>query len=427
MSEQRVSACMMTVALVLAAWLSVPAFGADSATVDTAPFARVMAKAWSRDKVFTKVRGAFFANNTLYVAGVPRGLAAIDPATGITRWMHVGRYPVDTRPTRLNGTLAFAEGGELVGVDNATGVEKSRTKVRVGIRTPVYPTDEGYWVVTAGDDRVYGVSPTDGRRYWHVTVNDIVVGSAWTAEEPDIAFYMTTTGTLSCVGLRLHDFLWQTPMRKPVCSAPALDYPTIFVGCEDYYLYAFSAKSGRESWKICLSAPVLDKPMVTNGRVYVTTTDKVLHAVDIAQQEELWSLPDSGSILTATPTHVIVRRVIKDLHLISVIDATTGKVVAQATSLKHDFFVADPQSGVFFAVNEEGDVLALGLRSVIEQMADAQSAEKSKKLSQAQSSTPATTVPPKPVANPKSSPAPSATPTTTAKPAGGGQKYYLVH
>ena len=431
MPQQRASACVAVTAVLLTASLALPALCAEPSAVDTSSFARIMAKAWNRDNIFERVKGAYVANDTLYVLGAPRGLAAIDPATGVTRWLHVGRYPVDTQPTRLGDITSFAEGGELVGVSEKLGVEVSRTKVRVGVLAPVYPTEEDYWVVTAGDDRVYGVSPKDGRRLWHLTVNDIVTGTDWDPAFPELAVYMTRNGVLSGVGLKLRGFLWQTPFRKPACSPPTMAHPLVFVGCEDYFLYAIMTRSGVESWKVCLSAPVLDKPVVANGRVYVTTTDRVLHAVDIARQEEVWAVPDSGRVLTASPEWVVTQRPAQDMHLLTVVNAATGKIAAQAASTRHDYLVADPDSGFFFGVNQTGSVLALGVRSLVEAQAAAQAAKASEKLSRAQAATTTTTVAAKaPAATVpgKSSGAPSATPTTTAKPSGGsgGGKKYIV-
>lgn len=428
MSQQRASACVAVTALLLAASLALPAFCADASAVDTSSFARIMAKVWNRDNIFERVKGAYVANDTLYVLGAPRGLAAIDPATGATRWLHVGRYPVDTQPTRLGDIVSFAEGGELVGVSEKLGAEVSRTKVRVGVLAPVYPTEENYWVVSAGDDRVYGVSEKDGRRLWHLTVNDTVTGSDWDPTFPELAVYMTRVGVLSGVGLKLRGFLWQTPFRKPACSPPTIVHPLVFVGCEDYFLYALMARSGVESWKVCLSAPVLDKPIVANGRVYVTTNDHVLHAVDIAQQQEVWALPDSGRVLTASPEWVVTQRMVEDAHLLTVINAATGKVAAQAASTRHDYLVADPDSGFFFAVNQTGSVLALGVRSLVEAQASAQATKASEKLSRAQAATTTTTAPAKPATTTVPG-KPSSVTTTTAKPSGsgGGQKYFLVH
>ncbi len=432
MSEERGRRCAVAAVVFLLALPVCAALAADAATTDTATFARLMAKAWSRDRVFERVKKVCVADGTLYVLGAPRGLDAIDPATGITRWLHVGRYPVDTPPTRLEGVVSFAEGGELVGIDEKTGLEKSRTKIRVGVRTPVYP-HEDYWTVASGDDRVYGLSPTDGRRLWHVTINDLVTGSDWRAENPEVSVFMTRTGTLTAVDLDIRGIAWQTPFRKPECSAPTLAPPLVFVGCEDYYLYALSVKSGLEQWKVCLSAPVLEKPVAAHGRVYATTADGVLHAVDIERQEVLWANPQGGRVLTATEEWVVLHRRTKELNLIAVADAATGKVTAQATARDHEYFAADPTSGIFIAANERGDVLAIGVRKVVEAQAAARAARASERLSQTQSRA-TTPTPPSagtPAASPATvrpaAPAPAATPTTTAKPSGGGPKYFLVH
>ena len=336
---------------------------------------RLLARLWRKTGTFTKVYRATLIGDTLYVAGTPRGLEAVDVATGLPRWMHLGEYPVDVAPTVKENIVYTVEGGRFVSIDATTGTELTRTKSKVGSVTPVYPGEHA-WVIGSGDGHVYGLGPgagrSAGRKVWRVLVDDFITASTWDGDK--LAYFLNARGAVYAASVPAQKLAWHYQLRKPACSPLALSGGVVYVGCEDYYLYALDAASGSVRWRVVLAAPVLDAPVVVGSRLYVATKDGVLHAVDTETHSEVWSNPNAGRVLTTTPDHLIFLRVVDGVNHVGVADAATGQVISEATAMHYETFAAAPEKGVFYAVSKNGDVLAVGDRAAMK--AAEQAAEK---------------------------------------------------
>ena len=121
---------------------------------------------------------------------------------------------------------------------------------------------------------------------------------------------------------------------------------------------------GDVQWKLSLSAPVLTTPVVVGSRIYAATTEKLIHAVDLNTQTDLWTIP-GDRLLTTTPEHLIFLRKDKDTNVIGMADAATGKVISEMTADQYVLFAAPTEGGIFYAVGKTGDVLAIGDRAAV--------------------------------------------------------------
>lgn len=335
--------------------------GTGAGSVSPALPSRFLVKLWQVPVMFDRARVATLAGDSLYLAGTPRGIMAIDTATGLPRWRQSGSYVVDADVTLCGTALVYSEGGRLVSRDAKTGEELHRVKTRLGIISPVYAT-ENSWVFAAGSDQLYGVTPGSGLRTGHVTMDAAALASTWDGK--DTAYFLTTSGSLYAVSVSTQSITWQCKFRKPFCSAPALSHDMIFVGCQDYFLYAIDAESGLAMWQVPVEAPALETPVAAHGIVYVRTTDGILHAIEIATQKELWRMANGGQALTATKDRLILVRREADGNIVMVVNPADGSVLATATALRAEMFRADPESGIFYAVAANGETVAIAEKSV---------------------------------------------------------------
>jgi len=331
-----------------------------SHSVDGISPSRLLVKLWTLPGAFAEVKRVTLLHGRLYIAGKPRGIEVIDARDGTRLWRHDGRYLVDEVPTVYEDTVLLVEGGEFVTVSGNTGRELSRSRTRLGAVTPLFPGRD-CWAVGSTNDRVYGLFPNSGRRFWHITLDGHIENI--TPRGHNMLYVQTSAGSLYAVSRSRREVMWHHKFPKPDCSPAALVGDTLFIGCEDYYFYMLSIEKGDVSSKICLSAAVMGKPVVTKSHAFVTTTDGVLHAVDRGTYSVAWALPNAERVLTTTPEHVIFLRRDGTTNLIGVAEAGTGKIISQATALRYDFFAADPNAGVFYAVARNGDVLAIADRT----------------------------------------------------------------
>jgi hypothetical protein len=168
-----------------------------------------------------------------------------------------------------------------------------------------------------------------------------------------------------CTNMQEMEITWNHQFPRLSCSGPALAGDTVYVGSSDYYLYALNALIGDVQWKLSLSAPVLDTPVIVGSRLYVATTEHLIHAVDLNTQKDLWTIPGER-LLTTTPEHLIFLRRDRGVNIIGMADAATGKVISEMAAGQYVLFAAPPVGGIFYAVGQTGDVLAMGDRAAVE-------------------------------------------------------------
>jgi len=371
---------------------------------------RAFVRLWQKSGAFEKIAFASVDGPTLYLAGAPRGLEAVEVETGHSQWMHPGVLPADFPPIEYAKVLYLVEGGRLVTINPETGEELGRVKPRFSFFTPAYPT-ERYCIFAAGDQYVYAVTNDKGARAWRAAIDGQPTGSTWNTDDT-MMYFATSRGVLYGVSMTAMEITWQLPFSRQSCSSPTLAGDTVYIGSSDYYLYAVNALIGDVQWKLSLSAPVLETPMVVGSRVYAATTEKLIHAVDLSTQKELWTLPGDRP-LTSTPEHLIFLRKDKDVNVIGMADLATGKVISEMTAEKYVLFAAPAEGGVFYAVGKTGDVLAIGDRAAAEAREAAKEAARKAALT-APAAAPSTAATAPAEAPSAATTAPAAAPSTTS-------------
>jgi outer membrane protein assembly factor BamB len=323
--------------------------------------ARAFVRLWQAPCAFPKTVFASTDGSTLYIGGSPRGLEALETETGHIKWLHNGVMPPDFPPIERDKVLYLVEGGQLVTLNPATGEELSRVKVRFGFMTPAYPA-ESYSVFASGDQYVYAVTTKTGARTWRAPMDGQPAGSTW--DGSTMMYFTTSQGKLYAVSIPAMEISWSHDFLRPSCSTPAVNENSVYVGSSDYYLYAIRPLIGDVQWKLSLSAPVLGTPVIVGSRLYVGTTEQLIHAVDLNAHQDLWAVP-GDCVLTTTPEHLIFLRKGNLVNVIGMADIATGKVISEMSAAQYVRFTGPAEGGVFYAISEDGDVLAIGDRAAV--------------------------------------------------------------
>lgn len=94
--------------------------------------------------------------------------------------------------------------------------------------------------------------------------------------------------------------VWMNTSGDRVYSSPAVVDGVVYVGSDDFHVYAFDAETGAEIWTILTGGRVISSPAVADGVVYAGSYDTNLYALDKDTGEFLWSFPMDGWV-TADP------------------------------------------------------------------------------------------------------------------------------
>ncbi|WP_371654024.1 MULTISPECIES: protein kinase domain-containing protein [unclassified Streptomyces] len=213
-------------------------------------------------------------------------LAALDPATGATRW---------TRPVPAHAALAFsdtsvvftADSGEVRCLDSATGKERWHGR-------PAAATAQ--WVAAPGGTALYAVSVAENAATSLVTAVAPDTGKVlWTKRLPGslgpvgvaggaLALLAADTDSFTTAVVRLDTAtraVRRTPLPAPVDQAQAtVDGDTVYVFGAGGSLLAVDAGRGAQLWRLETGAARASRPVAGGGRVYVTASDGRLLAVD---------------------------------------------------------------------------------------------------------------------------------------------------
>ena len=327
------------------------------------PVDAVFTKLWPYPPGFERVNHAAVIGDVLYISGTPRGLIAINTETGLLKWKHVGSRVVDYPPVLSEEKLYIMEGGMFVVLDADHGEELARAKSRMGAVIPPYPAEGGLVLAVSGNDYFFGVNPETGYSLWRGKAKGFMEQSTWDGE--DLVFMTNQSGVLYALSPETHHVTWRHAFRDESFSPLCYSNGMLYVGNGDYFLYAFIADSGSEEWSTTLESPVTGQPLAAHGKVFVSTMDGLLHAVDAEEGKVLWETPGLDRVVTSTPTRALaVTRDVSGIPILSVLDAETGEILTRATAERYEHFVANPDTGIFYAITPFGEVSAVALEGV---------------------------------------------------------------
>jgi outer membrane protein assembly factor BamB len=81
---------------------------------------------------------------------------------------------------------------------------------------------------------------------------------------------------------------WVLPIKGGVISELAVDKNSVYFGGGDGFLYCVNLENGRVVWRYEVRNPVLSRPTLSGGRLFVTTTDDTIYAFDAGTGKWLW-------------------------------------------------------------------------------------------------------------------------------------------
>jgi len=127
--------------------------------------------------------------------------------------------------------------------------------------------------------------------------------------------------------------LWKFKTEAEVKSSAAISDGRVFIGSSDKNIYALDLRSGKKLWSYPTGDSVEAAPCVLDGWVFAGSGDNCLHALDAGTGELKWKYETEGQILGAANwtrssdgrgTWVLVGSYDNKLHCV---DSRTGKLV----------------------------------------------------------------------------------------------------
>lgn len=236
---------------------------------------------------------------------LPLDAVATKAGTPVPAWEKKVGSAVMSRLVRDGDTLYVPSmGHDLIAMNPATGEEKWRFKTKGDIfSTP--QVDSGVVYFGSADHNVYAVDAKTGEKKWEFATGGAVFGGASVAK--GIVCIASCDKTIYGLDAETGAKKWTVKTGGMTQSKVATDGSLFFVGTWDNSFRAIDAVTGKETWahKFGKSrsggysfyfAPAIGSPCVAEGKVFISSNDGLMHAVDIASGNIAWETPQSHQL-----------------------------------------------------------------------------------------------------------------------------------
>jgi outer membrane protein assembly factor BamB len=87
---------------------------------------------------------------------------------------------------------------------------------------------------------------------------------------------------------------WRFKTGGPVIASPAISQGIVFIGSSDGVFYAIDQRTGQQKWKVALTEPISSSPAIGDGLVYFLSYDGVFYALATETGQIKWRFATGG-------------------------------------------------------------------------------------------------------------------------------------
>lgn len=189
---------------------------------------------------------------------------------------------------------------------------------------PAIDAERIYFV--SADQQLHGLDWQSREVLWTLGLPETPRATPVYDESSGDLFLSTRSGVLMCIDALQGTVRWQLHIPGlRFRGGPTVSGDTLYLGCQNRWLYAIAVDDGSLRWKRFMEGPILRPVAVDAERVYVTTYKGHLIAIDRVKAEEVWRfvVPDSVMSWPQVDGDLVLFGS-HDKHLYAV-DAATGE------------------------------------------------------------------------------------------------------
>ena len=230
-------------------------------------------------------------------------------------WKYPAGYAIDSSPVVSGGTVFVGSYDMyLYALDARSGNLKWKYKTNMSIQSPpavsggaVYVVSSGLYVLDADTgnlmwEKFCSNSPvvSGGSVYVGCVEYETVIGSAPSDDFSVAAVYegywYRSVYYLYALDASTGNLKWKYPTGYAINSYPAVSDGVVYLLSSDYYIYALDASTGNLKWKTKTdySLNTSSSPVVSGGVVYVGSGDGYVNALDINTGNQKWKYQTDG-------------------------------------------------------------------------------------------------------------------------------------
>ena len=246
--------------------------------------------AWLLDLKQPASRLPAIDDDRIFIPLVDGTLLALNLDTGAQVWSR--HRPVHGDLIVDNGILIATYEQLLIAFDAPSG--RLLWTHRLDQRRITTPTiSNGWLVVTLRDTTLVAFRATDGQELWRqqlgltATANPSISGGRLY-----IPLESDSGGAVRALDLSTGNYVWEQTLTG--IPGPILALDAIFVGATDNFFYRLRLDDGRVDWYVRTGGDIYGLPAIDEERVYVTSLDNIVRALDRENGAQRWRMPLQG-------------------------------------------------------------------------------------------------------------------------------------
>ena len=223
-------------------------------------------------------------------------VVAVNLVDGEVAWQVV--QPV-TGQLAVGGDLLFvASDDELFGLQTATGLVRWSIPLEASLSAPLV-WNAGWLVAALETQTLLALRADSGETIWRRAMDGGIHVPPSLAG--DRMYVSVDNGGVVALSLMTGDLVWERRLEGSPREILPLD--DLFVGATDNYLYRLSRLDGSIKWRWRTGGDIVGLPAVDEKRVYFSSLDNMLWALNRTNGVQQWSRPLAARP-TAGPSHV---------------------------------------------------------------------------------------------------------------------------
>ena len=246
---------------------------------------------WSTSLPGTPAAAPVYEGGRIFVAVRDGSISAVNLADGSVVWQVA--LQVAGQPAAGGGLLYVASRDELHGFDTTTGESRWSIPLEAPLSAPLVWNVGGWLIAALETQTLLALRPENGETIWRQTMSGgISVGPSLAA---DRMYVSLDSGGVVALALMTGNTVWEKRLEGTPNQILPLD--DLFVGATDNNFYRLSLLDGSIRWVWRTGGDVVGLPAVDEKRVYFSSRDNMLWALDRKSGVQQWRRP-----LSARPT-----------------------------------------------------------------------------------------------------------------------------
>ena len=313
---------------------------------------------WSTSLLGVPAAAPVHEAGRIFVALRDGYVSAVNLADGSVVWQVVQQ--VVGQPAVGGGLLYVASRDELHGLETATGQTRWSIPLEAPLSAPLV-WNSGGWLIAALDTQtLLALRPETGETIWRRTMGSgINVAPSLAADR----MYVSLDSGVVALSLLTGDAVWEQRLEGTPNRILPLD--DLFVGATDNNFYRLSRLDGSIKWRWRTGGDVVGLPAVDEQRVYFSSRDNMLWALNRTSGVQQWRQPLTARP-TAGPSHagdlLVLGGTSQYLRLFDPVTGVSyGRIPASSELAFPPLGLSTPADGpVLVTVTGDGQLRALG-------------------------------------------------------------------